>query len=90
MRMNNDYANKPAGTITGDEALLAKIEGVDLSDVVVPDSLALRSADNVATAYSKAKSQPHTSTGEGDDVVVHTNENIKIYAVVKNRYLGVE
>lgn len=84
MRMYNDGEKQ---VITGDEEILSQIEGADLRAVVVPEVLSRADADNLAKAYSIAVSQPHVVTFFDETVVVEKNENIKIYAVLKQQFV---
>jgi hypothetical protein len=74
--------------IKGDEALLAKIEGQSLAGVDISD---LRvNADTLAELYSIASAAPTTnfySAASGTRVLIKTQDNIKRYAVMKQKYL---
>lgn len=74
--------------IKGDEAQLAKIEGQSLEGVDISD---LRvNADNLAKLYSIASASPTTefyNTANGERVLTKTHDNIKRYAVMKQKYL---
>lgn len=86
MRINNLENGKIV--IDGDAALLAEIEGQSLDGVDVSD---LRvNADTLAQLYTIASAAPTTefySTASGNRVLTKTQDNIKRYAVMRQKFL---
>ena len=74
--------------ITDDEALLAKIEGVTVNDVEIPEEYKTINADSLATAYDRATFSPHQYKVVDGEISTKENENIKLYAVLKQRFIS--
>ena len=68
--------------IDGDEALLSKIEGEDLSSIDISDLKI--DAQTLGEQYLIAESTPHTV---GKDSEIKKDYEAKRYAVLKSKYL---